>query len=65
MCVWLLTGLSTEEFALLEASYAIIRILQAFPDIQMPVDEKSEAIGEEKQVLTFTVSAADGCRVVL
>lgn len=55
----------TEEFALLEASYAVIRIVQSFPKLALPSDEKLEPVGSEKQTLTLTVSPAEGCRVCL
>ena len=56
----------TEDFALMEASYAIIRILQTFLDIKLPASSKpSEEIGGEKQKLGIVVTCADGCKVQL
>lgn len=54
-----------QEFALLEASYAIVSILQSFPGIRLAEGEKFEPIGEERQTITFTVSPTDGCHVQL
>ena len=54
-----------EDFALLEASYAIVRIIQTFPRIDLPEDEPSPDVGKEKQILTLVISSAEGCRVKL
>jgi hypothetical protein len=54
-----------EEFASLEASYAIVRIIQAYPDVRVPDDEPDVEIGKEKQTLTLVVASGEGCRVVL
>ncbi|KAG8528220.1 uncharacterized protein KY384_007137 [Bacidia gigantensis] len=53
-----------QDFAVMEASYTIIRLLQTFPKISLPRDEDSdEKIGTEKQRLTLVLSPANGCRV--
>ena len=49
----------------MEASYAVIRILQTFPNIRLPPDEPIEPTGQEKQSLTIVVSSAEGCKVLL
>ncbi len=54
-----------QDFALMEVSYTIVRLLQAFPIIRLPVDEKVEEIGKERQRLTLVLSSADGCKVEL
>lgn len=54
---WLLT----EKFALLEASYTVIRLLQTFPQIE-PADDLPI---QERQSLTLVVSNANGCKVRL
>ena len=54
-----------EEFALTEASYGIVRVLQAFPNIRLPPQEPQEPTGQEKQSLTIVVSSAKGCKVLL
>ncbi|KAH0553028.1 hypothetical protein GP486_006779 [Trichoglossum hirsutum] len=52
-----------EGFALMEVSYTIVRLLQAFSLIELPADERPEPIGTERQRLTLVLSSADGCRV--
>ena len=52
-----------EDFALMEVSYTLVRLLQAFPTISLPKGEEIEAVGRERQRLTLVLSSADGCRV--
>ncbi|KAJ5318688.1 Cytochrome P450 E-class CYP52 [Penicillium atrosanguineum] len=54
-----------QEFALTEAKYAIIRVLQTFPGLRLPPDVSSVPPGQEKQALTIVVMSADGCKVLL
>ena len=54
-----------QDFALMEVSYTIVRLLQAFATIRLPSGEKNEPIGTERQRLTLVLSSADGCRVEL
>jgi cytochrome P450 len=54
-----------KDFALTEASYGIVRILQAFPNLRLPPDVEKEPTGQEKQSLTIVVSSAQGCKVLL
>lgn len=57
-----------EDFALLEAAYAVIRILQTFPSLELPDDEptiEEVPVGSERQDVTLVVASADGCRVKL
>jgi len=54
-----------KDFALMEASCAIIHILKAFPDIQLPPATAVVPPGQEKQVLTVFLSPAEGCEVLL
>jgi len=49
----------------MEASYATVRILQAFPDLRLPPGLPVVPTGQEKQALTIFLSSADGCKVVL
>lgn len=58
-------GSFSEEFALTEASYGIIRILQAFPNLRLPSNEPREPTGQERQSLTIVVSSVNGCKVLL
>ena len=55
----------TEEFALTEASHAIIRIIQTFPELRLPPGAPIVPPGEEKQALTIVVMSAEGCKVLL
>lgn len=50
------------DFALTEAAYTIVRVLQRFPDIRLRVGEKVEPLGVEKQKMTLVLSIADGCK---
>jgi hypothetical protein len=54
-----------EDFALTEASYAIVRIIQTFPELRLPPETPNVPPGEEKQALTIVVSSAEGCKVLL
>ncbi|KAL4813454.1 cytochrome P450 [Aspergillus spinulosporus] len=53
-----------QEFALLEAAYTIVRLLQTFEVIE-PAEgcRMEERIGDERQVLTLVVSCGEGCVV--
>ena len=53
-----------QDFALLEISYTVVRLLQAFAHIDLPDDaDPQEMVGTERQRLTLVLSPADGCRV--
>ncbi|KAF2730157.1 cytochrome P450 [Polyplosphaeria fusca] len=55
-----------KDFALTEASYAVVRIVQAFPGLRLPpTGVENKPTGEERQNLTIVVSSADGCKVLL
>ncbi|KAJ5365790.1 Cytochrome P450 E-class CYP52 [Penicillium concentricum] len=56
---------SYEEFALAEASCAIVRTIQTFPELRLPPEPPSVPPGEEKQALTFVAMSAEGCKVLL
>jgi cytochrome P450 len=51
-----------EDFAIMEVSYTVVRLLQNFSSIALPLGEKNEPVGTEKQRLTLVLSSADGCR---
>jgi hypothetical protein len=51
------------DFALVEAAYVVVRLLQTFSTIKLPEGELVELVGVEKQVTTLVVSIKDGCRV--
>lgn len=59
------TDQSEEDFALMEASCAIIRLLQKFPQIRLPTEHPMVMTGQEKQELTVFLKSADGCKVLL
>ena len=54
-----------EDFALMEVSYTVVRLLQTYPIIQLPAGEIIEPVGAERQKLTLVLSSADGCRVMV
>lgn len=54
-----------EDFALMEVSYTIVRLLQTFKTIRLPEGERVEPVGTERQKLTLVLSSADGCRVTV
>lgn len=54
-----------EDFALMEASCLIIRILQEFPDIRLPPGYPVVPTGQEKQALTVFLKSAEGCKAVV
>jgi hypothetical protein len=49
----------------MEASYAVIRVLQAYPNIRLASGIPNEPVGAEKQIYTIGLSPAEGVRVVL
>ena len=48
-----------------ELAYAVVRLIQSFPKISLPPDEKVEQVGVEKQTMTLVLSITDGCKVKL
>lgn len=52
-----------QDFALLEAGFTIVRLLQTFETIDRTEKSFRLPLGEEKQVLTLVVSSGDGCWV--
>ena len=54
-----------QDFAVMEVSYTLVRLLQRFRTIRLPAGEKNEPVGTERQRLTLVLSSADGCRVEL
>lgn len=49
----------------MEASYAIIRILQAYPKLTLAPGIQNEPAGTERQTYTIGLSPADGVHVAL
>ena len=54
-----------EDFALMEASCVIVKLIQAFPNMRLPAYTPVLPLGEEKQAFTVFLSPADGCKVAL
>lgn len=52
-----------EDFAQMEISYTIVRLLQTFSRVLLPAGEPDEPVGSERQRLTLVLSSADGCKV--
>lgn len=50
-----------QDFALLEAGFTIVRLLQTFETIGMTERSFKAPLGQERQVLTLVVSSGDGC----
>jgi hypothetical protein len=51
------------DFALTEAAYLIVRLVQEFPVLKLPKDEAIQLLGVEEQVTTLVLSIRKGCRV--
>lgn len=49
----------------MEASYAIVKIVQTFPKLRLPPEIEKVGTGQERQNLTIVVTSADGCKVLL
>jgi hypothetical protein len=53
------------DFALTEAAYTVVRILQRFPTIKLPEGALVELTGVEKQSMTLVISTTEGCKVAI
>lgn len=53
------------DFALTEAAYTVVRLLQRYPVIKLPEGERVDIVGAEKQTMTLVIQIADGCKVEL
>jgi hypothetical protein len=49
----------------MEASYAAIRVLQAFPNIRIPPGVPNEPVGTETQSFTIVLSPLNGVKVLV
>ncbi|KAL8757102.1 MAG: hypothetical protein Q9199_002464 [Rusavskia elegans] len=54
-----------KDFALMEASCVIVRVLQTFPNLRLPDNALIEPTGQEQQSLGILITSAEGCKVVL
>ncbi|KAF3810626.1 Cytochrome P450 52A13 [Colletotrichum gloeosporioides] len=61
----MLIGVFVEDYALMEASYGIIRVLQKYPSMKLPPGIPNLPVGGEKQNMTLVLSSADGVKVLL
>jgi hypothetical protein len=52
-----------EDFAMLEASYALVRLIQRYPYCEVPEGDSGAGVGDEEQLLTLTMSSGEGCWV--
>ncbi|KAH8596265.1 putative cytochrome P450 alkane hydroxylase [Bisporella sp. PMI_857] len=52
-----------QEFALLESSYVIVRLLQTFSKLEYDPARPMPEVGEERQEVTLVLQSADGCYV--
>jgi len=50
-----------EEFALVEASYVIVKLLQKFSRIEAAPGHSLETPGKERQEVTLVLFPTDGC----
>ena len=53
------------EFSLTEAAYTITCLIQKFPRMRLPPEEKVEVIGAEKQATALVLSIKNGCKIQL
>jgi hypothetical protein len=53
------------DFALTEAGYTVVRLLQSFATIKLPEGAVIELVGVEQQLTTLVLSIKDGCKVVV
>ena len=53
----------TEEFAFLEASYTIVRLLQTFKNIEMAEEETMNQRDHPDHTVTLVLASANGCKV--
>ena len=53
------------DFGLTEAAYVVVRLIQRYPKMKLPLGEKVEMCGSEKQTMTLVLSSTNGCKVDL
>lgn len=58
-------GEPPEDYALMESSYAIVRILQKYPNIRLPPNIPNLPVGQERQHLSIVLTSAEGTKVLL
>ncbi|KAJ5052630.1 cytochrome P450 [Bipolaris maydis] len=53
------------DFALSEAAYVTVRLLQGFGSIKLPEGEQVGLVGLEEQTMTLVISIKNGCKVCI
>jgi hypothetical protein len=53
------------DYAMTLLAYTVVRLVKTFPTISLPLHEKLELVGVEKQTMTLVLSITDGCKVKL
>lgn len=61
----LMMNMCAEDFALMEASCMIIKIMQALPKLKLPSSTPINPFGKEKQNFTVFLYPGDGCKAML
>jgi hypothetical protein len=51
------------DFAMTEAAYTVVRLLQRFSVLEKPDDEIEARTGKEQQTMTLVLAITNGCRV--
>jgi hypothetical protein len=51
------------DFAMTEAAYTVVRLLQRFSVLEKPDDEVEVRTGKEQQTMTLVLAITKGCRV--
>ena len=57
------TNFAVVDFAMTEAAYTVVRLLQKFPVLEKPHDETEVKTGKEQQTMTLVLAITNGCRV--
>ncbi|KAM3065257.1 hypothetical protein ACMFMG_004357 [Clarireedia jacksonii] len=52
------------DFAMTEAAYVVVKLLQRYSNITLPPHEKVVKTGQEKQEITLVIAPEEGCRLV-
>ncbi|KAL8993141.1 MAG: hypothetical protein Q9169_006573 [Polycauliona sp. 2 TL-2023] len=53
-----------KDFALMETSCVVVRILQSFPNLRLPDHVLVEPTGQEQQSLGILITSAEGCKTL-
>jgi len=58
-----ITNKITVDFAMTEAAFAVVKLLERFPVIKLPAGETVVKTGQERQTITIVLAVGDGCRI--